>query len=332
MKSLLAAFPAALLAVPATAASAAEPIWQTFPSGKVHFSVVESVSPRATWFLGADAKDRPVARRWDGRRFHRVALPRTFAKGYFSDAEFSSPKSGWAVAIADRKTLVLRWNGRSWKVSATLPESFGAELGVVGPKNVLVAGVTTSSQDDGNWRYDGTRWRKLTTGPSLHSFSGRYALDLDHERTLLRWTGRAWKGLRVPGTAGVFLTTMAARGSEEIWAVGEKGAESGTSHLFHWNGGRWSRERIPLPTPISGIEKIVPDGRGGLWLSGTRTVRDESSDDFGPVFLHRSAVGKYGSAGASRDLYDFDRVPGTTTLWGVGSYGSEWKSAIFRRR
>jgi hypothetical protein len=68
---------------------------------------------------------------------------------------------------------------------------------------------------------------------------------------------------------------VAPVGKGDIWFFGD-----GTDKpvVAHWNGKRWTRERVPLPTSHSGPWTIAADGHGGLWMNGNTGALYDSED------------------------------------------------------
>jgi hypothetical protein len=70
-------------------------------------------------------------------------------------------------------------------------------------------------------------------------------------RTLiLHWNGTAWKRVSSPNTGDAStdnqLFGIAARGADDIWAVGDREVGSGTQPLtMHWNGSKWKIASAP---------------------------------------------------------------------------------------
>ncbi|WP_263169827.1 hypothetical protein [Streptomyces sp. SCSIO ZS0520] len=120
--------------------------------------------------------------------------------------------------------------------------------------------------------HDGDRWRRSPMPAVLgdHVWDARL-LSLGtgglwlwgvsaagNETRFARWDGRTWHALPA-GPRGI-VTDTAVLGPEDVWVLG------GEQEAWHWDGGRWSRTR--LPHPASAI-----DGTSGedVWAVGHRT-------------------------------------------------------------
>lgn len=119
---------------------------------------------------------------------------------------------------------------------------------------------------------------------AVGSVSPKSSVDIDvpsphsAQRPLaLRWDGRRWREFPVPASVSL-LTSVAAAGSGEAWAVGWSESPSGqVGHLLHWSGGVW-REAPPTATATAGASGISPaaavhvvagDGRNRVYLGGS---------------------------------------------------------------
>ena len=137
-----------------------------------------------------------------------------------------SARYAWAVgSIGSGKTLILHWNGATWKkVPSPTPSptpGWRAQLGGV-------AVVSARSA-----------WAVGTSYPSR-----------DHALTLiLHWNGASWKevpSLTLPAGGVAFLQGVAIVSARNAWAVG-----NGCDVVFcgalilHWNGRTW--RRVPSP-------------------------------------------------------------------------------------
>jgi hypothetical protein len=132
--------------------------------------------------------------------------------------------------------LILHWNGRSWRVSAS-PVPHGA--------TPLLYGVSTASARDA--------WAVGTAG-------GRVLLE--------HWNGTRWRIAAGPATpAAAELTSVAVLSARDAWAVGDAGP--GTLTL-HWNGTRWRVVASPQPDPAMGrgLSGISGTSARDVWIAG----------------------------------------------------------------
>jgi hypothetical protein len=119
------------------------------------------------------------------------------------------------------QTLAEHWDGTAWHVVSS-PNRSGAS-------SVLAAAGAVSSADV--WAVGGFQNVK----------------DYATSGTLIEhWNGRSWKIVSSPNATaeGDSLTAVAARSSNDVWAVGGGG---GRTLAEHWNGVSWSL--VPTPNP-----------------------------------------------------------------------------------
>ncbi|MEU3463995.1 hypothetical protein ABZ721_29090 [Streptomyces sp. NPDC006733] len=132
---------------------------------------------------------------WDGRAWHRVALPKQYANWGLNAISASGPKDVWAVGSGygdDDRPVVLHYDGRSWTALPTPPYGglYGEFNDVVakGPHDVWAVGRTLLDEND--------------RGHAL----------------IMHWNGKAWTRLDRPADAGPL--TGAAPTRDGIVAVG----------------------------------------------------------------------------------------------------------------
>jgi hypothetical protein len=202
------------------------------PAGGGVLHAVAAVSASSAWAAGSydvhlsNMVSKTLILRWNGTAWTRVPSP-TPANGDLSldGVAAVSARSAWAVgtyldARFNFKTLILRWNGTTWK-QVPSPTPAGGRL--------LAVAATSASN----------AWAVGTTaGKTL----------------ILRWNGTTWKQVSSPSPAtSAFLSGVAALSARSAWAVGSypKGPTLVTQTLIlRWNGTRW--KRVPSPTPAGG--------------------------------------------------------------------------------
>jgi hypothetical protein len=84
---------------------------------------------------------------------------------------------------------------------------------------------------------------------------------------------------------------------------------------MRWNGSTW--RRVALDTPVASmLGPISADGHGGIWIEAQSTERTQA------WLLHRSASGAWtrNTLRSASLVGDIARLPGTTSMWGVGAY------------
>jgi len=241
---------AAAAAGPCVSLTAAQPL--NPDTGNV-VSAVTVISPCNAWMAGSylsGGVNRTLIEHWNGAswRVFPSASPGTvdnqlsgiharsatdiWAVGFYSDAAFTS------------KTLVLHWNGHSWKtVPSPSPDM----------QNVLTAVHATAGADA--WAVG-------------HTFSGTHSSAL-----LLHWNGHRWQTAKnpIPQTPAALLG-VTATSARDAWAVGysEKGA-SQPSLILHWNGRSWARVRSPDTggsATINSLQGVAALSASNAWAVG----------------------------------------------------------------
>ena len=222
--------------------------------------VLEAVGIAPTgdpWVVGhlRDAslgRNVPLILRWSGGFWeaHRVGLADSFAPRYplLRDVVAIAAKDAWAVGEArtDVKGAIepfaAHWDGTAWSEVA-MP-------GTAGGNRVLTA--VSAAGPDAVWAvgYD--------VDPAMKNTS--YA-------RIYRWDGSAWSVVDQPAAtkAGSALRDIVALAANDIWAVGEIGAEAGL--FLHWDGSRW----MDHPSPVTADPRSV-DGAASsdVWAVGAR--------------------------------------------------------------
>jgi len=164
-----------------------------------------------------------------------------------------SPDDAWAVGGYSlgsvERPLILHWDGSSWQ-SAPVPDISGSLHGVhaVSANDVWAVGQSTN----------GGKPSALT----------------------LHWDGKAWtpslSGLN-SSTSGIYLESVDATSTNDVWAVGERARGSGlVPASFHWNGSAW--KLVPAPTRggqalLTGVVALSPQD---VWAVGTYYIGHES--------------------------------------------------------
>ncbi|MDX6740701.1 hypothetical protein [Actinocorallia sp. A-T 12471] len=325
---LPAAVAAPLVAAPA---EAAPEFWKTFrKTDRALLERVESFGKGNTWFYGyaVNAGASPVLWQWNGKKLVKTKVPGAF-KGGVADVDFSSRTNGWAVGYnitqsGATKVSVLRWNGKAWRiVREAATEALFPQVKILGGGAVVVTGITRGEETLLEWRFDGRAWTEVETGTWLTGFSGNYALgSFDNGQDLARWTGKAWKRVKVGARPGGFsvLDRLEVRSAKEIWLTAEtlKADGSGTTHVLRWDGKRWTRAKVPVPAKGAVLD-IAADGSGGLWVTVDPAGRSVSGVGKKTLLLHRLPSGKWGKTSTKVLARGIARVPGTRSLWAIGT-------------
>jgi len=191
----------------------------------------------------------------------------------------TSVSNAWAVGSAGSgKTLILRWNGKTWKrVPSPSPSgSYLAGVAATSARNAWAVGGTGSGRTL-ILRWNGVAWKQVPSlAGSLSSVAAVSATDAwaVGGKLILHWNGIAWKPMPVPRVKGTaYLAAVAASSGSNAWAVGEtvSGSSPMTSLILRWNGKAWRRVRSPGPRYGqygNALAGVATTSGGNAWAVG----------------------------------------------------------------
>jgi hypothetical protein len=175
---------------------------------------VSCTSPTACTAVGNVAPNksspfRPLAERWNGRRWSTVRTPST-PPGVSAILNAVACTRGACTAVGEvgLRQLVERWNGHQWSIQRMPPNAPGALMNGVSCVSttdcVAVGGLTNNS----------------------------------HQSVAERWDGHQWSIERTPTpAAGSILWAVSCPSAAECVAVGQRGH---SPLIEAWQGTRWS--------------------------------------------------------------------------------------------
>ena len=231
-----------------------------------------------------------------------------------------STHESWAVgsevdpATDLERALVGRWNGGFAFVPAA-PADPSEQVRLIGVDSAgdEVWAVGQVSDCDGGWRTRIERYHRQPTArcadavvsPSsdrdsaLHGVAMVSATDgwavggsgpgsgADFTRTLIaRWDGTAWCPVPSPspGTGTNQLDAVAARASDDVWAVGHStsaaSADRAEALVLHWDGSSW--DQVPVPDSGAAGDQLLGIAFAGpeeIWAVGTSLLDSAGADD-----------------------------------------------------
>jgi hypothetical protein len=263
--------------------------WTEFPAvapvRQAEFQDVSIAAPRDVWAVGNFLKDNralvPLLERWRGESWRRFRIPAPagrIGRGILYGVDAPSRSDVWAVGVAIRKVLVLRWDGSSWSRVALphrLREGRAFDVVANGPDDVWIL------MDQTALHWDGDHWheKKLAVpdgaayGWSAQALSviddedvwavGYAELSAGAEAILEHWDGRRWRALTIPMDPGLdymALAGIAASSSDDIWAVGV-GHHSDDFEVplaMHWDGVAWTSK--PSPIDFGALSDVAATG------------------------------------------------------------------------
>ncbi|HEX9988721.1 MAG TPA: hypothetical protein VGE45_09625 [Chloroflexia bacterium] len=244
--------------------------WQIVPSpdqgsGSNILVSVEVVTGRAArtrdaWAVGSyysGSNQYTLTEHWNGSAWSIVPSPNPSPNGggnVLLDVSVVSRDDIWAVGTYNtpgnlNKTLVMHWNGIGWQIVPS-PNAPGF--------NALGSVAAISSTDA--WAIGVT-----TTSPSLANL----------RPLAMHWDGTGWSLVQVPmpgdATEG-FLSSVAALGPNNVWAVGAYIGQDGLYHTLaiRWDGQRWSAlPRYDVPgAAFHQLRGVGITKAGEVWATG----------------------------------------------------------------
>ncbi|MFB9675783.1 hypothetical protein [Streptosporangium vulgare] len=308
--------------------------WREMPLGELgegagaaRLEGVGAAGPDDVWVVGNGPS--AFAAHWNGRAWapHR---PFGVAEDYRLADVTTSGGDAWFAANGPSGAVVLEWAGGGFR-------------------NVLSTGGTFEAITSG----EGHVW----------------AVGTSETGTPLAWHGTAgsWESLETPPIPGGRLDRVWQVSPSEVWAVGQvsaapagpSGSETGPSAqaetppdvraggegarplVMRWDGTRWTRVEVPVSR--GSLHGVTASGPGNLWISGVDADHAGQvlvlhfdgttwSREYGPLFRTYTTTQQYDGTDDVGGTV-LTRVPGTETLWAVGSVGvgDDEKAFVLRR-
>jgi hypothetical protein len=244
---------------------------------------VHAVSASNVWAVGEyfdGSIDKTLIVHWDGSAWTQVPSPNVSGatQNVLKAVRGSSATNVWAVGYFVNsnnvdQTLILHWNGTSWK-QVPSPDPSGPAM-----DQELTSVASNSAQDA--WavgfyytgvdksmilHWNGSSWKQVTSpnpgsqgtflyGVRATSASSAWAVGSAFNGTadktlILRWDGSAWKQVKSPDPGGATqnndLSSVAVTSATDAWAAGEYDSGTGTRTLaLHWDGSAWTQVTTP---------------------------------------------------------------------------------------
>jgi alpha-tubulin suppressor-like RCC1 family protein len=268
---------------------------------------VDDLSATDAWAVGTSA-GRTLIEHWDGTSWTVDPSPDPeTGPGAFDELEAVSgtnPDDLWAVGtFSDGENfsalLLLQWNGTAWTFFAppTEGDQFGVAVTVVSPDDAWAVGDELEGTVSAH--FNGKKWSMVTTPQvnvkdsvnDLTAIANAGADDIwasgfeddgginFRVPYLLRWTGKAWKLLKVPnsGSEGSLLLGVAALSATDVWVAGATFDTDGGSLALseQFNGTSWSIVPSLDPgqlasLPSNTFEAISAVGTSTLFAIGSK--------------------------------------------------------------
>lgn len=274
---------AGLATTAATASAATAPTWHSllsvannpvsspYDGTYVRFDAVVATGETTGWAFRSDstvAYERTGTTSWKD-----VAFPG--GTGTVEAAAATSPSSVWAAYDFSGGAQVDRWNGSRWTVVKSFPAAVTG-ITALGANDVWVYGGVRSD-GTGVWHYNGRTWTEVSDtlqGGSALSDGNVWAYNYASD-TVDHFNGRTWTAMSVasllppPSHRPGQVTGVIALSPSDVYATAVTSYIpnlGGPLELLHYNGHSWAKV---VTSTFSGnrAQRIVPDGRGGLWLA-----------------------------------------------------------------
>jgi hypothetical protein len=227
-------------------------------------SGVGASSATNVWAVGYGGDNESITLHFNGRSWSRVASPSP-GSTYLYGVTVTSASSAWAVgsdigSCACAKALILRWNGKAWKVAVNAfpsPTTILTSVAAVSGSDVWAGGYTRNTV---NYtllmKWNGSSWTRSTSGlgiSSLAGFTDVFGVAATSPGNawavgsrVLHWNGTTWKPVGTPALPGLglsSLTSVAATSGANAWAVGSYNDTTDVPHIviLRWNGKAWTR-------------------------------------------------------------------------------------------
>lgn len=262
----------ALVIMAGTSVAGAQPVtdsprWTTTPTGRQSATLNDiDAEPGVTWAVGTDLVDgfqdvRPLALRWDGKRWRATKQPMS-SNSSLESVAVAGANDVWAVG-EDRddpslpKPLVMHWNGSAWQLvpGPAVPTGSFDEVQVAPDGSIWTAGWASIDGKEHAvvYRYARGAWQPLTTGLE-ESINGNALTVIANNDAwlglnagLAHYDGKSWKLTDdVPADGSQIPTALAAAGPKDIWAVGVNHGSTGELPLvLHYDGSDWTQVATP---------------------------------------------------------------------------------------
>jgi hypothetical protein len=259
------------------------------------------------WAVGYQSYDNNTAEHtlvlhWNGNVWSMVPSPNLGIGSYLYGVAAISASDAWAVGRYDNggiyHSLILHWNGNAWSMVPSpdlgTSSNYLNAVAAVSPEHVWAVGSYRNNNVNQTLteQWDGSVWAvvsspNLATGGILNAVavaaapandlwaagtSYDYAADSTRGLTL-HWDGNVWSVVPSSDSSGggSELLSVAARSSDDVWAVGYFGSYDywGRTRIEHWDGTSWSVKYSPnVDTPQNYLYGITAVSPGDAWAVG----------------------------------------------------------------
>lgn len=256
----------------------------------------------------------------------------------------------WAVGYHrgsdDARTLIMHWDGKEWKIVPSPNPNPGQNylegVTVLSATNAWAVGYSDEAKSYHPiiLHWDGSAWTSVAapallneTSAELVSISATSANDIwavgDYGDpthiggAIIHWDGNIWgvsKTVNLGKYSGSFISSVAVRAPNDVWAIGAQGTENGVRDLqLRWNGSEWltvsdtasNRSRFNRYT----YDIAFASGSEAHWVVGVQSNQ--------PYILHFDGR-KNDETGGELRVLDYNALyavasTGPSEAWAVGN-------------
>ena len=336
------------------------------PYGSAYLQAVSASSSNDVWAGGYFYQNSyyfDYAIHWNGSQWTLVS-PNDGGNSAIQGIKAIAPNNVWAVGTGPdnywpyhEKSLILHWDGTRWsRIYVPNYQDRNYLLGISGPaaNDLWVVGYNVNDMN-GNaqamaFHYDGSGWSPVTIGShgpgesayaavaalpggdvwtagNYHPFSGAAANTLtDH------YDGAQFSEVIsvTPNTGVQTLNGAAARGPNDVWAVGsytDQSVNLNRALAEHWDGAQWSTSAARNNSTYTNVLNAVTvapgsSGGAGVFAAGYYTTTNNTKQTLVEYF-----------DGANWNLYNSPSVGlGSNTLSGISASSSSdvWAVGTYR--
>ncbi|GCE10826.1 hypothetical protein [Tengunoibacter tsumagoiensis] len=212
-----------------------------------------------------------------------------------------SAQDVWAAGGTTAAQLLLHWNGKAWKV---VP--------------FLVSGANPGNVISGLAAIDGRNaW-------AVGILNGQTFTD--------HWDGKSWNVVASPNVASAqnsLLSVAAVPGTAHLWTVGSyQTAQQSLPLTEYWDGTQWTIVASPaLAKQDLALTQVIALSETNVWAFGiasdathNRTVVEHWDGTRWSLLPKMAQALFYSDATGGAEINSYTFVPGTQTLWAVGSF------------
>lgn len=310
---------------------------------------VATIARDDAWAVGYNvntaAETEPLALHWNGVQWRRSRIPGG-TEAVLTGVHMVAADDVWAVGyvavgLVETRPYAIHWDGDGWRLVDTPNLRFGnlTSVHATGAGDVWAVGMVRDAEpsmlvlhstggafhrvDAPAVSTDFVALDGVVAVAENNAWAVGYAVDsMGRNRPLsIHWDGAEWTRVRVPdlGTEGSALEDVTVTDTGQVWAVGWRTSEAGTSPIaLRRFDGVWSQpatvfgeaSRFTAVAPLPGNRLVAVGFAGGFGeeLRGISEVYDGSAWHVVPT----------ADVPGPDQLFGVATVPGRTTAWAVG--------------